>query len=296
MIFNDELTDEELEAFGESGEEIHSTESLFSTSLGGAFGLTENLTVGFSLPYVSRQDIREAHHDDDEDEHEEPGEEHHEEEAESVEQLGDSSGLGDLTLYGQYQFWNDSDSDSNSAFIFGIKAPTGSTSELNAEGERFETEHQPGSGSWDTLAGVAYSTRLERVNIDANVLYTFASDGSQNSNLGDVFNYNLALSWRLRGHETAPHDHVIEQAHGHPESSVDLILELNGDWRDKVEANGHADDNTGGNITYLSIGTRALWGNGWSFSLSAGVPVIESLNGIQSEPESRWLLGISKGF
>ena len=81
MIFNDELTDEELEAFGESGEEIHSTESLFSTSLGGAFGLTENLTVGFSLPYVSRQDIREAHHDEDEHEdgHEEPGEEHHEE-------------------------------------------------------------------------------------------------------------------------------------------------------------------------------------------------------------------------
>jgi len=298
VIFNDELSDEELTSHSESEEEIHSTDSLFSTSLAGAYGLSDRLTLGFSLPHVSRQDIREAHHDDEEHDEDSPegDEEHHDDEEEAVEKLGDSSGMGDLTVYGQYQFLEHSDNGSRAAFLFGIKAPTGSTHEHNAEGERFEAEHQPGSGSWDVLGGLAYSTHLSRAGFDANVLYTFANEGSQNSNLGDVFNYNVALSWRLRGNEKAAHEHARERAHEHGESSWDLILELNGDWREKVNVRGHSDNNAGGNIAYLSAGTRGLWGNGWSFSLSAGVPVVEDLNGIQSEPETRLLLGIRKGY
>jgi len=76
----------------------------------------------------------------------------------------------------------------------------------------------------------------------------------------------------------------------------DFIFELNGDWREKVEKPSGTDNNTGGNIIYLSAATRASWGRGWSAYFSAGVPVLKDLNGIQSEPKARLLFGISKGF
>src|SRR5215218_7222948 len=67
------------------------------------------------------------------------------------------------------------------------------------QGERFETEFQPGSGSYDPLAGLALSQRLGRWSFDTNVLYVFANKGAQRTNLGDRFQYNGALSYRLFG-------------------------------------------------------------------------------------------------
>jgi hypothetical protein len=301
MIFNDELTDAELESSSDLGEDVHSVESVYSTSFGGAFGITDNLTFGFQLPYVSRQNIREAHHEDEgfDEGHGDPVDEHHDDapgHEEAVEQLGDSSGMGDTTFYGQYRFWNSANEDVNAALLFGIKTPTGRTNAMSVEGERFETELQPGSGSWDLFTGLAASRSAGRVGFDTNILYTFANEGSQNTTLGDVFNYNFALSFHARGKKTDQHAHPDEKAHEHTDTVLDFIFELNGDWREKVEKPGGTDNNTGGNIIYLSAATRASWGRGWSAYFSAGVPVLKDLNGIQSEPKARLLFGISKGF
>ena len=301
MIFNDELTDAELKSSSELGEDVHSVESVYSTSFGGAIGITDNLTFGFQLPYVSRQNIREAHHEDEglDEGHGDPVEEHHDDapgHEEPVEQLGDASGIGDTTFYGQYRFWNNANEEVNAALLFGIKTPTGRTDAKSVEGERFETELQPGSGSWDLFTGLAASRSAGRVGFDTNILYTFANEGSQNTTLGDVFNYNFALSVHARGNETDQHAHLDEKAHEHSDTVWDFIFELNGDWREKVEKPGGTDNNTGGNIIYLSAATRASWGRGWSAYFSAGVPVLKDLNGIQSEPKARVLFGISKGF
>jgi len=301
MIFNDELTDVELEFFSDLEEDIHSVESVFSTSLGGAFGLTDNLTFGFQMPYVSRNSIREAHHEDEaiDNAHDDSGEQHHDDalaHEEPVEQLGDSSGIGDTTVYGQYRFWSSVNEDVHAALLFGIKAPTGRTDANSTEGERFEAELQPGSGSWDLFAGLAASKSAGRLGFDTNILYSFANEGSQNTSLGDVFNYNFALSFQARGKDVERHDHQDEKAHLHSDTAWDFILELNGDWREKVEKLEGVDNNTGGNIIYLSAAIRPRWGSGWSAYFSAGVPVLKDLNGIQSKPKTRLLFGISKGF
>jgi len=308
MIFNDEISDRDLRRFSLLDEDIHSTESVYSLSLTGSFAVGDDFTLGLSLPYISRKNIRSAgHHEEDGEEaghHDDDGEEaeHHEEEIGTVERLGDSDGIGDMTVYGKFRFHYDEAIGRHAALIAGIKTPTGRTDVRTIEGELFETEHQPGSGSWDPFVGLVFAQQFERWSLDANVLYTFASEGSQDTNLGDIFNYNLAASYRLSG----VHNHLLDPApegkaiavpaaHGHA-PIWDLIFEANGDWRDMVEVADATDHNTGGNLVYLSAGTRMSWGEGWSATFSAGVPILKDLNGIQSEPKVRLLLGISKGF
>ena len=76
----------------------------------------------------------------------------------------------------------------------GVKAPTGRTNEYDKLGERFEAEFQPGSGSWDGLFGVAFTQRFTAWSFDANVLYQQVNKGTQDTDLGDRFHYNAAVS------------------------------------------------------------------------------------------------------
>ena len=312
IIYYDQISDQDLENFSFLGKEgIHSTESLITAGANFAYGVTDWFTVGVSLPYVWRNNVREAHHGHDEhgggEEHQ--GEDEHHHEGGSVDLLGDVSGLGDTPVYGKFQVLHDNSNHRFAALIAGIKTPTGRTDSRTNQGELFEAHHQAGSGSWDPLAGFAFTQGFGAWSLDGNVLYTFVNDGSQNTNLGDIFNYTLALSYRLGG----DHGHAHEHSHGkehcpecdagkavvhdhHDGPAWDFVLEANGDWRDKVNVDGEIDGNTGGHIHYLSAGGRVILDKGWAGTLSVGLPVIENLNGIQSDPDVRILTGISKAF
>jgi len=85
----DDISDSRLEAAGAADEDVHSVDSFLSVSANLAYGLTDDLTIGLSMPYVDRSNIREAHNDMG------VGE---------AELAGDSNGVGDLTLFGQYRF------------------------------------------------------------------------------------------------------------------------------------------------------------------------------------------------
>ena len=132
FIEMDEISNAELEALGAADEDVHNTGSLLNPSVNFAYGITDDLTVGASLPYVERNNIRAAHNNAG------VGE---------VEFAGDAAGVGDPTLFGQYRFFRNAGADL--AVITGIKIPTGDSNEREAEGGLFESEHQPGSGSWD---------------------------------------------------------------------------------------------------------------------------------------------------
>ena len=56
---------------------------------------------------------------------------------------------------------------------------------MSSDGERLETEHQPGTGSWDPLVGFAASKRWGPVSLDGNALYQFSTKGAQDTELGD---------------------------------------------------------------------------------------------------------------
>jgi hypothetical protein len=123
----------------------HSLDAILAPSLGYAYGSPKDLTVSARLPYLQRTDIREGHvHGG----------------VPLVEDLGNSSGIGDLTLLSQYRFFNNRASRFEAALLLGVKAPTGKTDTMTDTGERFETEFQPGSGSWDGLFGVAVTQRF----------------------------------------------------------------------------------------------------------------------------------------
>ena len=295
FISNNVIGDIDLAHFAEEGEQVHSVEGLRNLSFNAAYGLTDKLTLGFNLPYVTRSGIREGTHHHEEEgetaEHDEDEDSHAAEEAPEISMLGDSSGLGDLTLYSQYRFVGNSDSRTHVSLLLGLKTPTGRTDVVSDEGGRFETEHQPGSGSWDTLAGFSLTRQWSGVSLDSNVLYAFAGKGAQDSNMGDVFNYNVALSHRMEHEHGSAHHH-----HSTVESSWDVAVELNGEWRDFVTVAGVRQAHTGGNLLYLAPSVRFNSSNGWSAYASLGVPVVENLNGVQSDPKYRLFIGISAGL
>ena len=313
FIFFDGLSDDELLAYSGRPDHVHSTDRVISSSLNAAYGMSDDFTLGFSLPFLWRTNLREAverpvgakggeanpeptpkhggashgddHGDDDGGVATKP----------FVENVGDSDGLGDATMYAQYRFLHDEADDRHLSAIAGMKMPTGDTDIRANEGYLLAAHHQAGSGSWDPMLGLAFTQGMGRWSFDASALYLFANDGVRSSNLGDVFNYNAAVSYRLLG---AHEDDVAHQdgvAHEHP-TTLDLILEANGDFREEVVENNLIDPNTGGNLIFLSGGTRLAWGHSWAATVSVGAPVIEDLNGIQSEPVMRLLFGVSKAF
>lgn len=214
----EEISDERLTALSEAHQNVHSVDNLWNLSLIGNYGLTEDLTVGLSLPYVKRTNVREPEHV-----HGAPDE---------VVELGDSEGLGDLRLFGQYRFLHNAVHKADTAFILGIKTPTGEDDETidqgaaaehgheengeagHGHGNEFEAEHQPGSGSWDPFFGIAHSRKWNAISLHASLLYTVATEGVQDTDLGDSLHYNLAIAHRLGGGE---HHHAHSHA-GHPHS------------------------------------------------------------------------------
>ena len=92
------------------------------------------------------------------------------------------------------------------------------------------------------------------------------------------------------------HEDSIEYFSSNFSKYWDFILELNGDWRDKVRVENEIENHTGGNIVYLNPGFRFGFGNDWFADFSFGFPIIENLNGIQSEPDFRFLGGINMAF
>lgn len=274
----DDLSDQTLEDLGTLNEEVHSVNNLFNASANVAYGLSDNLTLGFSLPYVERTDIREAHNDMG------VGE---------AEFAGDSSGLSDMSLFSQYRFYNSDSIDT--AIIIGLKAPTGDTREKEVEGGLFEAEQQPGSGSWDPFAGVSFNKSWGRMGISSNILYTFVTEGTQDTDLGDIFNYNLAASYRAY-HLKERHDHGHHDHGNGIVDYLDVVLELNGDHREKVGINEEKEAHSGGHTLYISPGVRVGIGHRWSIYTSFGIPIVNDLNGVQSEPDYRFIGGISTTF
>lgn len=257
----------------------HSAGYLIGASLGIAYGVTENLTLSASLPYVYRRDIRAGHHS-----HAGGGV------VNSVDALGNAGGIGDLTLLGRYALPPGTSPGQRVALLLGIKTPTGETRESNADGDRFDIEHQPGSGSWDPLIGAALTRRLDRLSLDANLLYTWTTEGAQDTELGDRLAYNIGVSVRRGG---ATHDH--DDGAGHRHAAWDLVLELNGEWEDQHEAAGVRDDHSGGNIVYLSPGARVTAG-GWFGSVAVGLPVVQNIRIAHPETDYRVVAGIGRVF
>jgi hypothetical protein len=277
VINNDSFSEWQLENLATQGiEGAHSADKVVSTSFSIAYGINDDLTIGARIPYIRRSTIREGEL--------EGG-------IPEVHVHGNSSGIGDALLFGQRRLTGNDNTDVS--ILFGIKTPTGETDVKDNNGVRFETEFQPGSGSWDFLVGVAVSKNVRRFGYHANVLYNATTEGSQSTEIGDVFSFNAAMSYRLSEgrHPDNGHEH-------HHQSELkglkwDLIMELNGETRGKNKIFGISETNSGGTTVYLSPGVKVSAGNGIGGFISLGIPVLQNLNGTQTDVDNRIVAGIS---
>ena len=311
-----QLNDADLLAAAAKGTHAHSLRSIDAVSLSVAYGITNDFTVGVRAAGVRRSDIREPAEDmlsgghmgimnaNDMSGLMSP---------DGINRRGNSAGFGDVTMLGQYRFHNNAQTGTSAAVLFGFKAPTGSTNQRDAFGNLFEAEFQPGSGSWDGLFGAAFTKRTGRWSFDVSGLYYLITNGSQNTNLGDRFLFGAAVSYRLVGasgssKEVELHEYCMQPRnqlqehclyhanHDHSDMmktpyTLDLVLELNGEWHDKQRIAGIPDPNSGGTTVYLSPGVRVGFDR-FSGFVSVGVPIINEHNGVQSKPDFRVLTGI----
>jgi hypothetical protein len=276
---------------------VHDLATLQSYALFGGYGVTADVMISFHLPYVRRTGIRAAEEDADTGDIE-------------VQEHGGSDALGDLSILGQYRFFNDSVRHMEAALLLGFNAPTGSTDRRSRQGELLDAEFQPGSGAWGGQFGLAVTRRFGAWSLDANVLYEFTTEGTQRTDLGDLFMYNAAVSYRLTGlagpvpmfHGGKPHasgddghspDHLGDMTPAAP--TLDLVLELNGQHHDTQVQRGLEDENSGGHTLMISPGLRLSYGQ-ISGHASVAIPLVNDYNSIQPDNDWRLSTGLMIGF
>jgi len=279
----EQRSDSELEALAASGIAAHNTDYNLNASAGIAYGVNHHLTLSAELPYVRRDRLREA----------EDGE---------VDQLGNISGIGDLSLLAKYRLTDSG--NSGFALVAGIKVPTGSTHRHGRDGGRLETEHQPGTGSWDPIFGASASTSMGAVQLTASALYQLSTEGAQRTRLGDRLQGGIALSHRFGltplgqagGHNHHHGDELDEHHADHAHSSWDVFVELAGEWEGRQRIDSQVERVSGGTWAYLAPGLRFNSASGWSAGAAVAFPVWQDIRSSHPHNRYRLILSVGRGF
>lgn len=256
-------------------------------TLGFAYGLTDDVTLSASLPLVRRVSIREG-------EHAHVGGVS----VNDVAERGTSAGIGDASLVAKWRFTGENHHGLEAALLAGLKLPTGATDQIDDLGTRFETEHQPGSGSRDPLVGVAVTRSMDKGSVNASAIWQFATPGSQDTTLGDRAQLAIGLVRRLAGGRPAYHLH--ELAAGHDEArqghvTLDGVFELHGEWEGRQRVGGVSDANSGGKALFVSPGLR-LGLSRWSMTVGASIPLAQDIRLSHPEMRYRLRLGIARAL
>jgi hypothetical protein len=275
--------DAELQALAARGIGAHNTDYNLNASLGLSYGVSHHLTVSAELPYVRRDNLREGTD-------------------EGVERLGSVAGIGDLSVLAKYRLTEGE--GPAFALIAGIKMPTGGTHRRSPDGERLETEHQPGSGSWDPIVGAAGSLPLGGVQLAASGLYQFSTQGAQQTRLGNRLQGGIALSHHFGPRAALHHDthnlhhgdELDEHADEPPHSGIDGFVELAGEWEGRQRIGGEIEEGSGGKWAYVAPGMRFSTTSGWSASAALALPVWQEIRASHPDNRYRLMLSLGRGF
>jgi hypothetical protein len=236
------------------------------TTLSFGYGVAENFQLSLSLGYYSASGASDV----------EPGEDGELETA-----TFDPDGITDMVVSGKYRFYHGP--LGQFAFIGGLKIPTGRDEVTNSAGERVEPSATAGSGSWDYVTGLAYSSFLTpRLTLDASALYTFRTE-HYDFRLGNRVDAGLALAYRFN-----------EDVKAFPQTSA--FVEANLRRLSMSEEEGEDDVNTGGTTFFVSPGFRVRFSPAVAFSIAVQVPLTQDLNGQQLETEYKVSAALSVTF
>jgi hypothetical protein len=182
-----------------------------------------------------------------------------------------TSGFSDPELYGQYRLWGSafrSGIGQRSAVSLnaGIKLPWGRNN-VEKDGVRVDEHGQPGTGSTDLFASLAYLYLLDKdSSVFASVGYRHTGENDFGYRYGSAFLANIAYEHKLG-------------------RMLDGVVELNfrDAAKDRVDAAGTLDEDTGGALLYLTPRLLADLKGGFVVRAAVQIPVVRDLNGFQKE-------------
>lgn len=239
-------------------EEETPLKSMFITSIGLRYGVTDRVTISALLPYVF------LHTDN-----------------------GNDNGIGDLNILGTVNVYNKN--NFNLALQAGIELPTGIQ-----KGSNFDnTTVVVGSGSFDPMVGVAFSKRWDKLALQGNGLFKYTTTGFEKKYYGSISVQNLSLSYRLKGDNIfcSPDTTQTNKAN----LGWNVFCGYYGEWLDKIKEVDDVDKNSGYYLGFATLGTNLSFKK-WSFPLTVSIPVIQKMNGEQNDAGFRLRLGIIKSF
>lgn len=180
-----------------------------------------------------------------------------------------STDIGDLTLFTRYTAYADNEAGSTLriAPLFGVIAPTGSSTETDSFGT-LPPPVQPGLGAWGELAGAVLTYQTLGYEIDSQLLYTHHGE-AHSFQEGDVAELDGSFQYRLL---------PATLGEGLPNYYLYGVLEANLVHQDENRQNGVNDSNSGGTTLFLDPGIEYVTSR-WVAAFAIQVPVVQNLNG-----------------
>ncbi len=261
----EDISRSEAERIASTAGGFDALNSALITTVGGAYGVTDDLQIAASIGYYSGNNFIDAELDPDT--------------SDTESAIADPEGITDLSLTAKYRLLRGR--PGNLSVITGVILPTGRTDVRLDNGERLEPSSQPGTGEWGIQAGLGYSRFLaDRVTLDTSLLYTTRVKNND-FKVGDRVDLGVAMAYRL-----------TDSIKAFPNHSV--FAELTGVWIGKDEDAGESNPNSGGWTAYVTPGYRVRIAENWSLTVAPSVPVYQDLNGDQIE--SRFKLAATLDF
>jgi hypothetical protein len=228
-----------------------------------AWGVTDRFTLAAGLPLINQRD--------------------HEHDAEVgtpsefFTKEDGASGFGDVRLTGRYAFLV----KTKDLLVGGLtlKLPTGQYKLSDSQGEINEPTIQPGSGSYDVVAGAYYAHQLIPMRLE------YFLSASRKTNSENDLDYRFGA------------ESLLNAGISHnPSDRFTWLLQINARRTTHDTFAGHLVDSTGGTLVNLTPGFRLQAASTTSFYAFVQIPVYQNVNDAQLAPRTGLLTGISKTF
>jgi hypothetical protein len=190
--------------------------------------------------------------------------------------------LGDIRVAGRYQFPVGAQDPSQPrllGLLFGLKLPTGNTTEMNAEGERAERSLQPGTGTTDAFIGAYYQVQLPAHGLFwfLQAAFTTPLNSYHEYRPGNKVTADLGLTYQAT-------------------ERLSLLLQLNTLWRGRDIGAEAEPDESGGTFVFVSPGVSFNLGHHLQLYALVQLPVYQYVNGTQLTADWGATAGIGYRF
>lgn len=207
--------------------------------------------------------------------------------------MAPTSGVGDAVLMGLYRLDGRQAMDQNKAVFvgLGVKAPTGSSTERYENGRLIHFHMQPGTGSWDPLLTVRYTTKAaDHLTLQADAAYHYTTSNREGYEAGDSASAGLAGRYVLTK--------AVGVSAGLTYVHTGKAADRNGRYYNAATNTSLMDDpaNTGGDSLWFSPGLQATPAKNLVLEAGVKLPLWEKVNGIQLVARSIVSAGISYRF